>query len=233
MLCSACRWCRVLVNRKKIHKSGARRARRDSSKRQNTKSHSMLPRRKDITLNDRLVLYLNSALSLENAAIERLQARIRQTKLADSKVQLQHHLEETKEQQVRLRSLISNLGGKPTRDKGSLPIASSSKSIESLLKKHMTNIEVELRGAKDDAVIESGEIVLYDVLIQLAQKAATTVGGDAIPVLTQSLSEERAMMDWIKANNPVLITQLWPDISSPTVETKTIEPSLGEDQIQQ
>jgi ferritin-like metal-binding protein YciE len=78
----------------------------------------------------------------------------------------------------------------------------------------MTNVEVELKGAKEDAIIESAEIVLYDLLIQIAQKAATIVGGDAIPALTQSLSEERTMMDWIKSNTPVLITQLWPDTTS-------------------
>jgi hypothetical protein len=83
----------------------------------------------------------------------------------------------------------------------------------------MTDAEVELSGAKEDAIVESAEIVLYDTLIQLAQKASTEVGGDAIPILTQNLDEERAMMDWIKANTPVLITQLWPDIAASVVET--------------
>jgi ferritin-like metal-binding protein YciE len=70
---------------------------------------------------------------MENAAIERLQTRIKQTRLQNSKVQLQHHLEETR-QQVRLKQLISGLGGKATRDKGRLPVPSSSKSIENLIK---------------------------------------------------------------------------------------------------
>jgi ferritin-like metal-binding protein YciE len=143
--------------------------------------------------------------------------------LQDSKVQLQHHLEETREQQNRLKQLISTLGGNPTADKGHLPIPSSSKSIKNSLKKHMTDAEVELRGAKEDAIVESAEIVLYDTLIQLAQKASTVVGGDAIPILTQNLDEERAMMDWIKANTPVLITQLWPDITASVVGTEVRE----------
>ena len=132
-------------------------------------------------------------------------------------------MEETREQQNRLKQLISTLGGKPTADKGHLPIPSSSKSIENSLKKHMTDAEVELRGAKEDAIVESAEIVLYDTLIQLAQKASTEVGGDAIPILTQNLDEERAMMDWIKANTPVLITQLWPDIAASVVGTEVRE----------
>ena len=201
-----------MVSRKK---SGPIKTKKSSPKRTTKKSQKL----KNITIQDKLALYLNDALSIENAAIERLQSRISQTRLQDSKVQLQHHLEETREQQNRLKQLISTLGGKPTADKGHLPIPSSSKSIENSLRKYMTDAEVELRGAKEDAIVESAEIVLYDTLIQLAQKASTEVGGDAIPVLTQNLDEERAMMDWIKANTPVLITQLWPDIAASVVET--------------
>ena len=199
-----------MVSRKK---SGPIKTKKSSPKRTTKKSQKL----KNITIQDKLALYLNDALSIENAAIERLQSRIRQTRLQDSKEQLQHHLEETREQQNRLKQLISTLGGKPTADKGHLPIPSSSKSIENSLKKHMTDAEVELREAKEDAIVESAEIVLYDTLIQLAQKASTEVGGDAIPILTQNLDEERAMMDWIKANTPVLITQLWPHITASVV----------------
>ena len=49
------------------------------------------------------------------------------------------------------------------------------------------------------------------------------MGGDAIPILTQNLDEERAMMDWIKANTPVLITQLWPEIAASVVGTEVRE----------
>jgi ferritin-like metal-binding protein YciE len=115
-------------------RSGPKRIKKHSSRRINKTSQ------KQITFNDKLALYLNDALSMENAAIERLQTRIKQTRLQDSKVQLQHHLEETRQQQVRLKQLISGLGGKATRDKGRLPIPSSSKSIENLIKKHMTNV---------------------------------------------------------------------------------------------
>ena len=205
-----------MVSRKK---SGPKGTKKGSPKKRTKKSYSSAQKLKNITIQDKLALYLNDALSIENAAIERLQSRIRQTRLQDSKEQLQHHLEETREQQNRLKQLISTLGGKPTADKGHLPIPSSSKSIENSLRKHMTYAEVELRGAKEDAIVESAEIVLYDTLIQLAQKASTEVGGDAIPILTQNLDEERAMMDWIKANTPVLITQLWPDIATSIVET--------------
>jgi ferritin-like metal-binding protein YciE len=210
--------------RRKVNKFASKRTRKGTSsknKKRSSKKPSSLPmRRRDITLNDKLIMYLNEALSLENAAIERLNKRIKQTSLDDSRAQLKHHLEETKEQQNRLKDLISNLGGKATRDKGDLPISSSSKSIENILKKYMTSMESELKGAKEDAIVEGAEIVLYDMLIQLAQKASSIIGGDAIPALTQNLSEERAMMDWIKANTPVLVSQLWPDTSTSAVKTE-------------
>lgn len=53
-------------------------------------------------LSDKFLLYLNSSLAMENAALERVQRRVQQTILEDSRQQLQHHLEETKEQQDRL-----------------------------------------------------------------------------------------------------------------------------------
>jgi hypothetical protein len=48
--------------------------------------------------------------------------------------------------------------------------------------------------------------------------------------LTQNLSEERAMMDWIKANTPVLVSQLWPDTLTPAVRTEEGQLGIGEDQ---
>lgn len=179
---------------------------------------------------EKFALMFNSVLSMENAACKRLEKRINEVSLPEAKQQLQHHLEETKEQQNRLKELISDLGGKATTDKGNLPIPSPSKSIENILKKHMTSMESELKGAKEDAIVESAEIVLYDMLIQLAQKASSIIGGDAIPALTQNLSEERAMMDWIKANTPVLVSQLWPNTSTPAVRIEEGQLGIGEDQ---
>jgi ferritin-like metal-binding protein YciE len=195
--------------RKRTKKSGRMRVR-----------NSSLLGYKNISINEKLALYLNDVLSIENAAIKRLQLRLRQTRLTDIKVQLQHHLDETKEQQNRLKRLISSLDQKPTNDRGRLPVPSSPKSIEKILKRSMTDAEEELKETKEDAIVESAEIVLYDMLIQFAQKASVVVGGDAIPILSQNLNEERAMLDWIKANTPVLVAQLWPDITSSVVEVK-------------
>ena len=75
----------------------------------------------------------------------------------------------------------------------------------------MMPAELELKGAKEDAVVENTEIILYDMLIRMAQLMKVE---EAISVLTQNLSEESSMAEWIKTNAPEMITQLWPEIEA-------------------
>jgi ferritin-like metal-binding protein YciE len=81
----------------------------------------------------------------------------------------------------------------------------------------MTAAELELRGAKEDAVVENTEIILYDMLIRMAQLMKVE---EAISVLTQNLSEEKSMANWIKTNTPEMITQLWPEIEASVVKSE-------------
>ena len=169
-------------------------------------------RAKEITASDKITLYLNEALAMENTAVERLQLRIKQTKIENVKERLRLHLEETREQQNRLKQLISDVGGKnPTKDKAQLPIPSVPKTMAKMIGRMMTSAELELKEAKEDAVIENAEIVLYDMLMHLVEKMGIT---SAISVLSQSLSEEKAMADWIKTNAPDILMQLWPEIEA-------------------
>ncbi len=169
-------------------------------------------RGKEITLSEKITLYLNEALSIENAAVERLQLRIKQTKIESVKQRLELHLEETREQQNRLKQLISDVGGKnPTKEKARLPIRWATKTMAKMIGRMMTSAELELKGAKEDAVIENAEIVLYDMLMQLVERMGIT---NAISVLSQSLSEEKAMADWIRTNAPDVLMQLWPEIEA-------------------
>jgi hypothetical protein len=62
--------------------------------------------------------------------------------------------------------------------------------------------------------VENAEVTMYDTLLQLTQLMNA---GEAVPVLTQNLAEERAMADWIRANSPAMITQLYPEIQSSIV----------------
>ena len=103
---------------------------------------------KKLTANQKLTFHLNEALSIENAAVQRLQSRIKQTKIDNVKERLQVHLEETRGQQNRLKQLISDLGdgGKSaaTKDKAQLPIPIPPKSLTREFGKMMTSAEIEL-----------------------------------------------------------------------------------------
>ena len=169
-------------------------------------------RAKEITASEKITLYLNETLAMENAAVERLQLRIKQTKIESVKQRLRLHLEETREQQNRLKQLISDVGGKnPTKEKAQLPIPWATKTMAKMIGRMMTSAELELKGAKEDAVIENAEIVLYDMLMHLVEKMGIT---NAISVISQSLSEEKAMADWIRTNAPDILMQLWPEIEA-------------------
>ena len=167
---------------------------------------------REITAGQKITLYLNEVLAMENAAIERLQLRIKQTKIENVKERLRLHLEETREQQNRLKQVISDVGGKnPTKDKAQFPLSLAPKTMAKMIGRMMTSAELELKGAKEDAVIENAEIVLYDMLMHMVERMGIT---NAISVLSQSLSEEKAMADWIRTNAPDVLMQLWPEIEA-------------------
>lgn len=91
--------------------------------------------RKPLQEKDRFLLYLNIALSVENAAVERLHARIQQCQLPHARERLVRHLEETREQKNRLVSLIQKLGGQATGERAQLPEWSPQKRWPTPLKR--------------------------------------------------------------------------------------------------
>ena len=131
-----------------------------NNKKGKEKLSSISRKGKQITPKQKLILYLNEALSIENIGVRRLQSRIKQTTIESSKQRLDLHLEETMEQQDRLRQLISDLGGgkvAATKAKAQLPIHTPPKSLTMLAGKMMTAGELELKAAKEDAVVENSE----------------------------------------------------------------------------
>ncbi|MFL6361019.1 MAG: DUF892 family protein [Nitrososphaeraceae archaeon] len=170
---------------------------------------------KRLTSAQKLTLHLNEALAIENAAIQRLQSRIKQTRMENVRQRLQAHLEETKRQQDRLKQLISDLGNgqknAATKDKAQLPIPTPPKSLTNIFGRMMTSAEYELKATKEDAIVENAEIILYDMLTHLAERMNAV---NAIAILSESLSEEKAMADWIKTNTPDMVAQLWPEIEA-------------------
>src|ERR687893_100269 len=63
---------------------------------------------------NKLIVYLNELLSIENAVIKRLHRRTQQTSLPNSRNILQDQLQEEKEQQSKLENLIADYWGKVT-----------------------------------------------------------------------------------------------------------------------
>jgi ferritin-like metal-binding protein YciE len=169
---------------------------------------------KNIHVNDKLVLYLNEILSMENASLERLQSRIMETTLADLKVQLQRHLEETRKQQNRLRKLVVALGGKPTEDKAQLSVPSGPQSISNVLRESKLEAESELMKTKEDALLENAEIMYYDILLQIVRKAGAV---ETIHPLTQNMNEEISMAYWLKSNIESVITRSQLDVADSTI----------------
>jgi ferritin-like metal-binding protein YciE len=158
----------------------------------------------------KFVLYLNIMLSIENAAIERLHARIQQSPLAEVREQLVQHLEETREQKSRLITLINRLGGEPTNERSDLFGYSLPKVLADAFKASATTPEEqELRTMEADALIEHAEVIGYNMAIQLATKINI---GEAIMPLRQNLQEEEKMVAWMRANLPSMFVQLWSKI---------------------
>jgi ferritin-like metal-binding protein YciE len=171
--------------------------------------------------------YLNEILSIENAALVRLQSRTEETTISDVKQQLKQHLEETKAQQDRLKQLVTNWGGSPTTSKAQLPSLKFPSELSTTLDRtsiedgkvrdiikdteNRMTPEKELMRAKEDMIIENAEIISYKMLIQLAEKLNVQ---DAIPILKQNLQEEEVMATWLMANVPTMLNRLWPYIES-------------------
>jgi ferritin-like metal-binding protein YciE len=164
---------------------------------------------------EKFVVYLNNLLAIENESENRLQSRIQNTIANEIRQILEHHFEETRKQQDRLRYLITKLGGIPTTQKSRLPGLTSPPSIEKELRKIMTVAEVELKEIEQDTILENAEIIAYNLLLQIAIKMSIDDNvKEAIPVLRQNLEEEEKMNWWLTTKLPIIFAKLWPEIVS-------------------
>jgi ferritin-like metal-binding protein YciE len=191
--------------------------------------------------NQKIVQYLNDALAMENAAEERIQLRLQETIVDDTRIRLQDHLEETRNQKDRLKQVITSHGGEPTDAKADLPIlkpntidlvrgdltSSSSNqsdnnagspdlqgnpSVKSIVKE---TDNIRLAAEKELIQTERDAIIEYaeTVKYKMLMEIAKKVGAmDAIPVIDQNLKEDEQMANWIIANTPTLLRKLWAQI---------------------
>jgi ferritin-like metal-binding protein YciE len=164
-------------------------------------------------MNQKFILELNAALAMENAGIERLQTRIEEVSLPETKQQLALHLEESLEHQKNLEQIISSIGGEPTQEKLGLPLPSYPPEMKAMMDKSMTKQEYELKRAEEDMIVENAEVCCYLMMIQKCQMAGG-VYANAIDPLSQIMKDEQNQSDWIKSNSPVMLAQLWPKIQS-------------------
>ena len=160
--------------------------------------------------NNKFIDCLNEILSAENAGIERLHRRIQQTPIQESKNILQDHITEEKEQQQRLKNIISYYGRKPTDSKADiLSFNSLTTAISNTMKNNtqnnttiksmghdnnnnnsaMTPKEVEILNTQEDALIKNDEILAHKTILKLAEKI---MAKDVINILKQNLQEKES-----------------------------------------
>ena len=185
--------------------------------------------------NNKFIDHLNEVLSVENAAIERLERRIQETPIQDAKKILQQHLQEEKEQQRRLKDLISTYGKKPTDSKADIiSLHSLTNEAREKMKKDnvdtgndanttitkisteihdnnninntiMTSEESEILNTKEDALIKNDEISSYKTILKIAEGV---MDKDAINILKQNLQEKESMYDKIKSSESRMLKEI-------------------------
>ncbi|HEY6586793.1 MAG TPA: DUF892 family protein, partial [Nitrososphaeraceae archaeon] len=185
--------------------------------------------------NNKFIDHLNELLSIENAVIKRLERRILETPITDSKNLLQQHLKEEKEQQRRLMDLISSYGKKPTdskadiislhslineaRDKMKKDNVTKAKDTDIITKilykaindnnninnTIMTSEESEILNTKEDALIKNYEISAYKTILKIAKGV---MGKYAIDILKQNLQEKETMHDKIKSSESIMLKRI-------------------------
>ena len=169
---------------------------------------------------NKLIVYMNEILSIENAVIKRLHRRMQQTSLPNSRNILQDQLQEEKEQQSRLENLIAYYWGKSTDTIADLP---SLNSLTNAMKKkrgnalnsqdetldnkydHMTPQEIEILNTKEDALIKNAEIMAYKNVLKVAGKIADK---NVINILKQDLQEKESTYASITTSESKMLSDM-------------------------
>lgn len=151
---------------------------------------------------------LNLALSYENATIDRLEKRISETIVPEVKEKLKQHLQNTKEQQDRLKQRIEAMGGfmQPTSEKGRLPIPEPPLTLKMMIENSSSHEEREVWESINDLIIERAEAIMYKGGIQALE--LLKADKKTIDILKKNLKEEEAFGDWLERNNPKIARRL-------------------------
>lgn len=149
-------------------------------------------------MDDMRALYatgLRNAHAVENQAMEIIE---RQLTLHDDypalRERLNQHLEETRQQKLRLEGLLSRMNETPS-------------TLKDMALSFMGNVTAMMNAPADDAILknlfsdtafEAFEIASYRSLIAMAEQVNEM---EAIEILRQSLQEEEAMEEWLIEHN--------------------------------
>ena len=186
---------------------------------------------------DKFIDHLNEILSAENAAIERLERRILETPIQDSKKLLYQHLQEEKEQQRRLMDLISSYGKKPTDSKADLiSLLSLTNEARDKMKRNNVDTYKETNTTKisptmhdndndnnniNNTIMTSQESEILntkeDALIKndeisayktILKIAKGVMGNTALNILKQNLQEKESIYDQIKSSESKMLNEI-------------------------
>jgi ferritin-like metal-binding protein YciE len=153
---------------------------------------------------------LNLALSYENAAVDRLEKRLSESIVPEVKQKIKGHLEETKQQQERLRERIKALGGgvgmEPISEMGQLPIPQPPQKLKIMIESSSSDKEREVWESLNDLIIERAESIMYKGGIQALE--LLKADKKTIKALQKNLKEEEAFGDWLEKNNPKIARKL-------------------------
>jgi ferritin-like metal-binding protein YciE len=162
------------------------------------------------TANAIAIAGLNLALSYENAAVDRLEKRLSESIVPEVKQKIKGHLEETKQQQERLRERIKALGGgvgmELISEKGQLPIPQPPQKLKIMIESSSSDKEREVWESLNDLIIERAESIMYKGGIQALE--LLKADKKTIKVLEKNLKEEEAFGDWLEKNNPKIAKRL-------------------------
>ena len=149
---------------------------------------------------------LNLALSYENAAVDRLEKRLSKSIVPEVKEKIKRHLDQTKQQQERLRERIKALGMEPISEKGKLPIPEPPQNLKIIIESKSSDREREVWESLNDLIIERAETIMYRGGIQALE--LLKADKKTIKALEKNLKEEEAFGDWLEKNNPKIAKRL-------------------------
>jgi ferritin-like metal-binding protein YciE len=154
------------------------------------------------------IVGLNLALSYENAAIDRLEKRLSESIVPEVKEKIKRHLDQTKQQQERLKERIRALGGgmEPISEKGQLPIPQPPQKLKMMIESNSSDKEREVWESLNDLIIERAEAIMYKGGIQALE--LLKADKKTIKALEKNLKEEEAFGDWLEKNNPKIAKRL-------------------------